>query len=220
MLHTILAAAGWVLLALLAVLLLLLFTPVRVEVEVKYDKPFVRVKVLCFSFRLWPLKEKKEKPAPEHLAKDEPAAPPQQEDGPAAGEGDGPAKPPADKAKARKKGLRLSDLTELVSTAGWLMKIVFRVIKFRDIKVVLPVHREDAAETAIAFGRTQAYLGTALGALQNFLDLQFKQVDIIPDFTGSSKYRRYFSCKIVATPFIMVAAAVYAFLRLKAGRVI
>lgn len=225
MLRTILAAVGWALLALLAVLLLLLLTPVRVEAELKYDKPFVRVKVLCFSFRLWPLKEKKEKPAPQHLAGQEPAgqepaAPPQKADGPAEKESREAPKPPAGKAKPKKKGLGLAELTELVSTAGWLMKIVFKVIKFRDIKVVLPIHREDAAETAIAFGRTQAYLGTALGALQNFLDLQFKQVELIPDFTGSYKYRRYLSCKIVATPFIMVTAAVYAFIRLKAGRVI
>lgn len=58
--------------------------------------------------------------------------------------------------------------------------------------------------------------GSALGVLQNFVDLQLKQVDIIPDFTGEHKYRRYFYCKIQAIPFIIVTTGVWALVKLKA----
>jgi hypothetical protein len=63
-------------------------------------------------------------------------------------------------------------------------------------------------------------LGTALGAVQNLLDIRLKQVDIIPDFTGEYKDRHYFYCKIQAVLFIMIVAAVYALARLKADKVI
>ena len=91
-----------------------------------------------------------------------------------------------------------------------------RTVHVRGVKAVWPVHCEDAAETAIRFGHMQAYVGSALGVLQNFVDLQLKQVDIIPDFTGEHKYRRYFYCKIQAIPFIIVTTGVWALVKLKA----
>lgn len=52
------------------------------------------------------------------------------------------------------------------------MRAVLRAVHVRDVKAVWPVHCGDAAETAIRFGRTQAYVGSALGVLQNFVDLR------------------------------------------------
>lgn len=212
--HTVLAVLGWLLLALLAVFLLLLVVPVRLAVEVKYDKLTVAVKVLFFSFRLYPFPFKKKE---EEGGEGAPAAPQQEPEQPAEDAASG--QPAADKPRKGKK-ITLADIAELVRTAGWMMKIVFKVIRFTDIKLLLPVHREDAAETAIAYGQTQAYLGAALGVLQNALNLKFSKLEIVPDFTGSSKYLRYFYCKIVATPFIMVAAALYAFTHLKVERIL
>lgn len=211
--HTVLAVLGWVLLALLGILVLFLVVPVRLTVEVKYDKLTVKVKVLFLSFQLYPWKWKKKQQEP--AQQQENAEPAEKREEPAEEKAAAPQGKPA-----AAKRITLSDVTELVRTAGWLMKIVFRVIRFTDIQLLLPIHREDAAETAIAYGQTQAYLGTALGALQNCLDLKFSKLELVPDFTGSHKYRRYFYCKIVATPFIMVAAALYAFTHLKMERIL
>lgn len=215
--HTVLAVLGWTLLALLGILALLLLVPVRLTVEVKYDKLTVKGKVLFLSFQLYPWKWKKRREA----AEDTPQ--PQETEKQAQPQGQPPQEateaPPQGKQAAASK-ITLSAVAEMVRTAGWLMKIVFRVLRFTDIRLLLPIHREDAAETAIAYGQTQAYLGTALGALQNFLNLKFSKLELVPDFTGSHKYRRYFYCKIVATPFIMVAAALYAFTHLKVERIL
>ena len=124
---------------------------------------------------------------------------------------------PSEKKKSR---LDLSQLAQLVSTACWLMRIVFRLIQIRDIRIVYPVQGEDAAQTAIQYGRINAYLGSTLGVLQNFLNMHFKQVDILPDFNGNCKYQRYFYCKLQAIPLIMIVAALYALVRLKGEKVI
>lgn len=213
-------AWSWAALALLALAAALLVLPVRIEVQVKYDAPTVRLQVLCFSFRLWPAGGK----GKGQQEKDGPAEqPPEQGAVQSASEqtDNTPQEGPAGREEPRRKkrrGVKLSDLTRIVTTAGGLMRLVFRVIRIREVKLVLPVHSEDAAQTAIQYGQVQAALGGVFGTLQNFLDIRLKQVDIIPDFAGTFKYRRFFYCKIMATPFIIMVAAAYAFFRLRAGR--
>ena len=226
---------AWAALALLALLVLLLAVPVRIEAQVKYDAPSLRLKVLFVSVQLWPPKEKHRRPKaesrrPQHLrgASSEQQAAKAGQD--AAEKAGGPDLQQADEKEAVPSGgvqphlrdlvhgARLSDLVRISTTAGGIMRLVFRVIRVRDVQLVLPVHDEDAAQTAIQYGQVQAWLGGIFGTLQNFLDFRLKQVDIIPDFAGSYKYRRYFYCKIMATPFIMMVAAIYAFTRLRAGR--
>ena len=50
---------AWAALALLALLVLLLAVPVRIEAQVKYDAPSLRLKVLFVSVQLWPPKSGK-----------------------------------------------------------------------------------------------------------------------------------------------------------------
>lgn len=78
-----------------------------------------------------------------------------------------------------------------------------------------PYHRDDAAQTAAAYGRAQAWVGGAAAALQNFFNLSFRQVRILADFTGEITAGPYFSCKIGASPIIMITAALYALVQLK-----
>ena len=74
---------------------------------------------------------------------------------------------------------------------------------------------DDAAQTAVAYGRAQAWVGGAAAALQNFFNLSFRQVRILADFTGEITAGPYFSCKIGASPIIMITAALYALVQLK-----
>ena len=48
---TVLSVLGWVLLALLCLLLVALFTPERLVLELRYDEFSARLKVLCFTIR-------------------------------------------------------------------------------------------------------------------------------------------------------------------------
>lgn len=199
MLHTVLAVLGYTLLGLLVLVLALLCTPAGVSAELCGDAFTAQAHILCFSFRIWPLRQRDKKPK----KKAEPAA-----------------ESAAAKPKKKAPPLSLGQLARLADTAGGLMRLVLRCIHVRGVRAVWPVHRDDAAQTAIAFGRTQAYVGGALGVLQNAVDIRIKKIDIIPDFTGECKEPRYFYCKIQAIPLIMITAAAYAFLRLKAGKVI
>lgn len=206
-----LAVVGWSLLAVFLLLLVLLLFPVSVPIELQQDQVVIQLKVLFLTFQLYPRREKQEAKTPEKES-GQPAAESKQHT-----DEKEQAQAPSEKKKSR---LDLSQLAQLVSTACWLMRIVFRLIQIRDIRIVYPVQGEDAAQTAIQYGRINAYLGSTLGVLQNFLNMHFKQVDILPDFNGNCKYQRYFYCKLQAIPLIMIVAALYALVRLKGEKVI
>lgn len=205
-----LAVVGWSLLAVFLLLLVLLLFPVSVPIELQQDQVVIKLKVLFLTFQLYPKREKQEAKTPGKES-GQPAAESKQHTD---------EKEQAQATSEKKSRLDLSQLAQLVSTACWLMRIVFRLIQIRDIRIVYPVQREDAAQTAIQYGRINAYLGSTLGVLQNFLNMHFKQVDILPDFNGNCKYQRYFYCKLQAIPLIMIVAALYALVRLKGEKVI
>lgn len=55
---TALSVLGWALAVLLCLLLLALFTPARLVLELRYDAFCARLKVLCFTFTLYPRRQK------------------------------------------------------------------------------------------------------------------------------------------------------------------
>ena len=187
--HTFLMVLLWVVLGLLALLAVLLIVPAAVA---------VRLKLLgIFSFRLYPMKEKADRkkkktpPQPESAPKEQPAKP------------------------EPKLHMTFEKVQGILSAAGAFMRRVFRALHFTGIIFILPIHRDDAAQTAVAYGRAQAWVGGAAAALQNFFNLSFRQVRILADFTGEITAGPYFSCKIGASPIIMITAALYALVQLK-----
>lgn len=196
--HIVWTVLGWVLLTLLGLLALALVVPVFVDLEYK-DKKFFAVLRLFFWWKisLYPMPEKPDRPKPEAKKQDGADA--------------------ADKEKSARKPvpkITLEMVWGLVSTAGAAMRIVFRSLWFTHIRVVWPVHEDTPAETAIAYGRTQAYFGGAVAALRNFLNLRkFEQVDILADYDDKFSESTQLACTIGATPVIMVIAGVYALVR-------
>ena len=61
---TALSVLGWALAVLLCLLLLALFTPARLVLELRYDAFCARLKVLCFTFTLYPRRQKPQGGAP------------------------------------------------------------------------------------------------------------------------------------------------------------
>ena len=178
------------LLAVLAALLLaLLFLPVWAVIELKYDKLTVRVKVLFLTFTVFPMKEK------------EPKTPPPQQ----------PAREEEKRSPGKKFELTFSKAVRMAADAAGILKMALAALRFRGIRLTLPVRGEDAADTALFYGRFSAWFYSGVATLQNFLDLRFEQIELIPDFAGENKYRRSFYCKIGATPFIMLIVAFKAF---------
>ena len=97
---------------------------------------------------------------------------------------------------------------------------MLRFVRVDDIELCLPVHEEDAAQTAIQYGRIQAGLGTLVAVLRNVVRLDFKKVNIFADFDGVGEKQAAFSCKIGAPPVIIAVAAIWAYLRLTEAEVL
>lgn len=104
----------------------------------------------------------------------------------------------------------LSTVKELIGIAGGALRRLLAGIWIHRICIVLPVHKGDAAETAIQTGRIHSAAGASLGVLQNFLHLSFKQYQIEPDYTGERQDEAFFSCKITSSLIIMLIVAVWA----------
>ena len=197
-------ALGWILLILGILLILLLVFPLWVALEVQYDRWEVRIHVLGFSIPVYPRPSKKKRYQPRHLKKQKQQQEQAKEESSGAesqtheapqdvkkNEGEAPPKKDSWWSPGR--------VFEIITTSGKLMRAFLRVIRIRKVQLVLPVSSEDAAETAIQYGRIQASIGSALGVFE------IERLQIIADFTGEYKYRRYFYCRIGATPFVLLA---------------
>lgn len=107
-----------------------------------------------------------------------------------------------------------------VRTGGQILRRLLEGFKIHHIRIYLPVHRENAASTALAVGAVHAGLGASFGMLQNFLDLRMEQLVIEPDYTGEHQGQEHFSCKITSHLIIMVITGVWALLRLRKEKLI
>ena len=131
--HTFLMVLLWVVLGLLALLAVLLIVPAAVAVEYKQGEFTARLKLLgIFSFRLYPMKEKADRKKKKTLPRPE-SAPKEQ-----------PAKPEP------KLHMTFEKVQGILSAAGAFMRRVFRALHFTGIIFILPIHRDDAAQTALA----------------------------------------------------------------------
>lgn len=183
-----------VLLALLLLIAALLFLPVWVSVELRHSQLTVRLRVLFLTFTLLPAREKKKK-------KEEKK--PQQE------------KPKEEGAAKRSPSPRFewtaSRVARLAADAAGILKMALAALRVRQIRILLPLQGEDAADTALFYGRFSGWFYGLIATLQNFLDLEFERIELIPDFAGENKYRTSFYCKIGATPFIMLVVIIKGF---------
>ena len=103
----------------------------------------------------------------------------------------------------------------LVSTAGGAVRRLLAGLTVHSVNAFLPVHKDSAADTALAVGRIWAAVGAGLGALQNFIRIRPGQITVQPDYTGDEERKASFSCKITGCLFIMVSVGIWAFRRLK-----
>lgn len=120
--HTFLMVLLWVVLGLLALLAVLLIVPAAVAVEYKQGEFTARLKLLgIFSFRLYPMKErrtrkkKKTPPRPESAPKEQPAKP------------------------EPKLHMTFEKVQGILSAAGAFMRRVFRALHFTGIIFILPI---------------------------------------------------------------------------------
>ena len=170
-------------------IVLLLCIPLSIAVRWE-DGLLVQARWLLLRVRLYPQKEKKEKPKAAKGQKRE-----KQE----------PEKPAPKPDLQQLAGMAV----DAVQSAGAPMRMVLSNLRIRKLVLDVTVAAEDAAQTAISFGKVQACLHTALGTLGHFIKIIRPRLLIRPDFLAEET-RFTLSFRAVVTPLIVLAAAIRA----------
>lgn len=93
------------------------------------------------------------------------------------------------------------NLEPLLETGNWLLSKV----RVRHLRVDWTVTGQDAADTAIRYGREIAFWNTLLALAQDKLDLKADGLRLEPDFTGQLAKNRHLACQITVRMYIIVA---------------
>ncbi len=206
-----LAAFGWLLLVLLVLVCILLFVPAFAKITYQEESfsvvagiLFVRVYLYPRFYIMWDfhagetaeetaarLAKKEEKRLAKKAKKDAEQA----------------AKKIDQKAAGKAAKITLDSIITLLRTAGMVMQLIFGELRIMDIRLRLPVQSSDPAQTAILYGKVNAWVYSTLAVLNNFLYLDFKELQIAPVFEENFAGSAYFSCKVSARLFIIVVVA-------------
>ncbi len=186
---------GILLLAVLVLLILMLTIPFCADVCWEHDTLTIKAGALGITFPVlqYPAPEKPEKKKKAKKEKKAKKSAPKKK-----------PTPPREKAK-----LTLNIVCTILKGAGRLTKAVFGALRFTKIRVCLGVRGEDPAAAARNYGKLNGWLYSALGLLDRFVYLDFKELRILPDF-GSAEptVEDRVSFRVSARAFFIAAAAV------------
>ena len=186
-----LKAIGILLLVVLVLGLLLMFCPFCADVQWAEGTFLVKAGALGITFPVfqYPAPEKPEKKKKEKKQEKKPKEP----------------KPQKEASPRKKAKLTLNILCTILKGAGKLTRAIIGSLRFTKIDVVLGVRGEDPAEAARSYGKLNAWLYTALGFLDRFLYLDFRQLRLLPDF-GSAEpaVKDHVSFRVTARAYAII----------------
>ncbi len=208
----ILAVTGWVLLAVLVLLLWILIVPRSIYVE--YSKKYnliVKVRVFLFKIKVYPFKlpfakelTEEQKTAKKEAKKARKAkkAEKKQSD-----------KKPTTEQQQKKKGFDIAEKLpkgmELAKTILSTVKGVFRIllngIRIKDVSFNLPISGKDAFDVQQKYGKITSAFYSFNIFLQKYVKVFYKCPKFIADFNNLYRESLYFYCKIQASPSIIIA---------------
>lgn len=192
------AIIGWFFLGLLALIVLVLVLPVTIKLEFRGGELGVWARVLFVRVRVFPRpdKPKKEKKPKKKRTKRK------------GGEEDA-----EDKQKAKRSfGETWAMIKRLAAAGVEALKPFIRHLRINAVQLVIPVHADEAADTAVRCGQVQAAVGVVRGWLDGRLKVRFKRIVVIPDFADQYGKELFFACKICFSPGI-IFVMLFKFLR-------
>lgn len=212
----VLAVIGWILFALLLLLLWVIIVPRSVFVEyTKAGSLVIKVRVFLFKIKVYPLpkifakgKSKKEK-ADKNKKPAESRNP----------SGDTAEKAaPADKTDKKTsafssfmadmpKGFEL--VKEVLATVKGVMAILLRGIYIKDVSFTLPIKAKNAYETQKQYGIVTGAFYSLNVFLQKYVKIFYKKPIFVADFADMYRDSTYFYCKIQASPSIILVVGWY-----------
>ena len=184
------AVVGWALLLVLAVVLLALCIPVRLAVRYRSGEPAEAwLRWLFLRFDLTELGKHKQ----------------------AQGQAEGHPRPEKKREKAQREPLEFSQLLgvilDLLASIRGGAGLLVRNFRIYRVRLHLVVAAEDAAETAIRFGKVNAGVYSAYAVAQQLFNLERPDISIRPDFT-SEKGLVDFAARGRVLPVVVLAAAI------------
>ena len=100
---------------------------------------------------------------------------------------------------------------KIISLAAYLVTKVSRLVKrhliIKELHVVMAVGADDAAETAVNYGKTCAYIFPSLGLICNTMKVRKYYADIYPDFIRP-KSRAYIYANIKIRPIFVIGTGI------------
>ena len=155
---------------LLLVLLLILFTPVRVRFTYDQGDMALRLKFGPLRIQILPGPERSERPKKE---KKESKKKPEKEK---------KEKPKKPKAKINREQIFYA-LEKLPPILGRALKRTWKSIRIEPLKVYLLVAGNDPADTAVLYGRLEAGIAAGLPMLERVIRIKDEDIRLYPDFT-------------------------------------
>ncbi len=164
------AIVGYVLLGILVTVFLLLCIPVRLILRYQTDKhPIGQLRWLFFRFNLIKAVQEKTKQTEQPAPKEK--------------------KPPP---KKEKKPLEFSKLigtvTDLLASLKGGAAMIIRGFRIYRLRLTMVVAEEDAAQTAVNYGKCNAAIYSAYALATHFLNLCDPEIDIRPDFVSEKSF--------------------------------
>lgn len=197
----ILTVTGWILLALVILLLWVIIVPRSIYVEYsKLHELTVKVRVFLFKIKVYPLNlpfKKKDRKKADKSKNGQDTQQPQQKK----------------KSSVQQlmedlpKGMEL--VKEVLGAVKGVTAILLKGIRIKDASFTLPVYAGDAHETQKQYGIvTNAFYSFNI-FLQKYVKIFWKSPVFIADFANLYSDSLYFYCKIQASPSIILVAGWY-----------
>lgn len=187
----ILKILAWVLLGILALVVVALFIPATVEIRYEHKRNVVRLRYLFFRFVLHDsgaVKKKKE-------------AVPSEE-----------AEPTAVEKTVAKFDFNL--IKQLLRPGTRAARMVIKRLYIHDVQVIAVAEGKDPAEVGINAGRIWAAVGVVMGLIHVIWQrVQYTELTVIPDFSGTQAAAEKYSCKVTAIPVIIGIAGTIFLIR-------
>ena len=207
----ILAVTGWVLLALIVLLLWVVIVPRSMYVE--YSKKYnliVKVRVFLFKIKVYPFKLPfaKELTEEQKAAKKEARKAKKEQSKKPTGKKD-----TTEQNSEKKKGF---DITEklpkgmelaktVLSAVKGVLRILLKGVRIKDVSFNLPISGKDAYDVQQKYGKITSAFYSFNIFLQKYVKVFYKCPKFIADFDNLHKDSLYFYCKIQASPSIIRA---------------
>ncbi|MBR5272954.1 MAG: DUF2953 domain-containing protein [Clostridia bacterium] len=106
---------------------------------------------------------------------------------------------------------------KIIRLAAYAVKKVSRLVKrhliIKDFQVVMAVGDDDAAQTAVSYGKTCAYVFPLLGLICNTMKVRRYHADIFPDFMRT-KSRAYIYAKLKIRPIFVLGMGISALFKI------